>query len=395
MPKRTPTKPGFVPTVRAWSLALIALLVVLCARTAFAQPARPDLVLDSVNVRQEGVVSFSTLSLGPETRSDFPSPQFLLGATEDQSYRMCIDLASIQQIRFNAFTFTAYLIGDKGAAPGTYRYQITGNPAGLFRDSPVRVSFHVKAGPNTLPGSILMPVYNATAGDLLGVEKQTELAYVSVSGTTPLQIKLGNIADALPISVTDVAVTENCPRCWTSVTSTVNARNPLIVDPGTSATLPLSLSPSTIPALLQGALAIKSDVPHDTVAMTVTYHTVPGGTDRRQTIAANVRFGPGLLGLALAVCGGISLGLAAKYLLTGRVGNENERVFHAILSALVLGVIAEFIGIMLTAYGNSKLILFGLDIDPRQLFPAFILAILVSGGAAVTDRLKELLGKPK
>jgi hypothetical protein len=144
---------------------------------------------------------------------------------------------------------------------------------------------------------------------------------------------------------------------------------------------------------MQGALAVKSDVPHDTLALTLTYHTVPGGNDRRQTVLAMVRFGPGLLGLALALLGGIGLGLAARYLITGRLGNENERAFHAVLLALVLGIIAEFVGILLTAYGNSKLILFGLDIDPRQLFPAFILALLVSGGAAVTGWVKDFFGK--
>ncbi|HEY1766143.1 MAG TPA: hypothetical protein VGG26_00720 [Terracidiphilus sp.] len=255
------------------------------------------------------------------------------------------------------------------------------------------MSFHVKNGTSAVPGSILMPVYNATSGDLLEVTKQSDLAYVSVSGNTPLQIGLANVADALPISITDVAVSEDCPNCWTRVDSKVSDKSPLAVDPGTSATLPLSLSPNTIPALLQGALAVRTDVPHDTLALTVTYHTIPGGADRRQTILAKVRFGPGLLGLGLAVCGGIALGLAARYLLTGKLGNEKERAVHAILLALVLGTIAEFVGILLTAYGNSRLILFGLDIDPRQLFPAFILAILVSGGAAVTAWVKDLFGK--
>ncbi len=74
------------------------------------------------------------------------------------------------------------------------------------------------------------------------------------------------------------------------------------------------------------------------------------------------------------------LGLTARYLLTGNLGKDDERALHAILSAFVLGLIAEVIGVMMTAYGNSKLVLFDLDIDPRQLFPAFILAVLVSGG---------------
>jgi hypothetical protein len=360
---------------------------------SFAQPAGPQLTLDPVNVRQEGMVSFSTLALGTEARSDFPTPQFLLGETDDQSYRLCIDLASIQQVRFNAFTFTAYLAHGQGAGTQAWRYQITGNPAGLFADAPVRVSYQVKSGANRLAGSILMPVYNAAAANPIGVEKQTDLAYVSVSGTTPLQIALSNGADTLPVSVTDVQASSNCLKCWTQIASSVSDKNPLTVNPGGSAFLPLTLSPSTIPALMAGAVAIKSDVPHDTLAVTLTYHTVPGGTDRRQTILTKVRFGPGLFGLALALCGGIALGLAARYLLTGKLGKEDERVAHAILSALVLGIVAEFVGIMLTAYGDSRLVLFGMDIDPRQLFPAFVLAMLVSGGAAVSTWVKDLFGK--
>jgi hypothetical protein len=251
----------------------------------------------------------------------------------------------------------------------------------------------VKIDSNVFPGSILMPVYNATAEDLLVVEKQNEPAFVSVSGTTPLQIHLGNVVDTLPIAVTEVAVSGDCPKCWTRIATAVNEKNPLVIDPGASANLLLNLSPNTIPALMQGALAVRTDVPHDTLSLVLTYHTVPGGTDRRQTVLVKVRFGPGLIGLGLALCGGIALGLAAKYQLTGKVGKEDERAMHAILSALVLGVIAEFVGIMLTAYGNSKLVVFGLDIDPRQLFPAFILAILVSGGAAVVSWIRELFGK--
>lgn len=80
-------------------------------------------------------------------------------------------------------------------------------------------------------------------------------------------------------------------------------------------------------------------------------------------------------------------------MLTGKLGKDNERAVHAIFAVIVFGLIAEFVGILLTAYGNSKLVLFGLDIDPRQLFPAFILAMLVSGGSAVVSWVKELFGR--
>ena len=393
MPPCAHKRSGILYRLRAGGVWSFLLVCVISATAAFAETAGPQLTLDSVNVRQEGVVSFSTLSLGPDIRTDFPVPRFLLGQTDDQAFRLHVDVDSIQQVRFNAFTFTAYLADTKAAGQKTYKFQITGNPTGSFRDAPVRVSFHVKTGSTSASGGILMPVYNAAKTDLLQAEEQKEPAYVSVSGTTPIRIRLGNVADALGISVTDVEVSEGCPNCWKRISSAVNDKSPFSIDPGTNADLPVSLSSNSIPALVQGALIVKPDTPHDTLAVAVIYHTVPGGADRKQVIPFKVRFGPGLFGLALALCGGITLGLAARYLLTGKLGKDKERALHAILSALVLGLIAEFIGVTMTSYGESKLVIFGLDIDPRQLFPAFILAILVSGGTAVVTWMKGLFGK--
>ncbi len=392
MPMHVRTILRAVTTTAAGSISLSLCACLISPAVAFAQPAGPGLTVDSVNVRQEGAVTFSTLFLAAGARSDFSGPAFLLGQTDDQAFRLYIDVDSIQQVRFNAFTFTSYLVNAREGGHGSYKYQITGNPTGSFRDTPVRVSFHVKTASNSV-GTIMMPIYNATRTDLLVPEKQTEPAYVSVSGKTSVAIRLANGADTLPVSVTEISVAEGCTNCWTSISSGVSEKSPLQIEPGTTASLPLDLYPNSIPALLQGALVVKPDVPHDVVSVAVTYHTVPGGADRKQTIPATVRFGPGLFGLAAALLGGIALGLAARYLLTGKLGRDNERPLHAVLTALVFGIIAEFVGILLMAYGSSKLVLFGLDIDPRQLFPAFILAILVSGGSAVVSWTKELFGK--
>ena len=371
-------------------LLIAATPVTLCG----SDSAGLQLALDPVNVRQEGVVTFSVLFLGLDSQSSFPSPRFQLGQTDDQAFRLYVDGDSIQQIRFKAFTFTAYLADPKSTGEKIYKFQITGNPTGSFRDAPVRVSFHVKTSTANATGAILMPVYNAAKTDLLLAEDQKEPAYISVSGTTPIQMRLGNAPDALAIFVTEATVSAGCPTCWTQISSAVSEKKPLLIDPGTSVNLPIDLVANSIPALLQGAVLIKPDVPHDTLALTLVYHTVPGGADRKQTIPLKIRFGPGLFGLALALCGGITLGLTARYLLTDKLGKDNERALHAILSALVLGLIAESVGVMMTAYGNSKLVLFGFDIDPRQLLPAFILAMLVSGGSAVVSYAKSLFGKP-
>jgi hypothetical protein len=371
----------------------VLLASAITASPSLGEAVGPQLTFDSVNVKQEGSVTFSVLPGGTASRADFPEPQFVLAQTDDGAYRLYVDVDSIQQVRFNAFNFTAYLVDAKAGGQKSSKFQVTGNPTGSFRDAAVRISFHVKGAGTNAIGVILMPVYNATKTDLLQVEEQKEPAYVSISGTSPVQIRLGNIPDALGISVTDVSVSAGCPKCWSQISSKVNDKHPLSVEPNSNAVLPVDLLPNSIPALMQGALMIKPDVPHDILTLTVTYHTVPGGADKKQSMPLKIRFGPGLFGLALALCGGIALGLTARYLLTGKLGKDSERAVHAILSALVLGLIAEIVGVMMTAYGNSKLVLFDLDIDPRQLFPAFILAMLVSGGSAVVSAIKGMLGK--
>lgn len=286
-----------LPSVRIATLFVFLLTFVIPIARILAQTASPQLSLDSVNVRQEGVVSYSTLSFGADPLSDFPSPRFLLGQTDDQSFRLYVDVDSIQQVRFNAFTFTAYLANAASTAKGSYKFQITGNPTGSFRDAPVRVSFHVKTGSNNIAGGILMPVYNATKTDLLVAEKQNEPTYVSVSGSTALQMRLSNVADTLPVAVTQVVVSEDCPKCWTRITSAVNEKSPLHIDPGTTSILPINLQPNSIPALLQGALVLKSEVPHDSLSITITYHTVPGEPTSNRRLLSQSALVPVYLGL--------------------------------------------------------------------------------------------------
>jgi hypothetical protein len=283
-----------------------------------------------VNVKQEGSVSFSVRFVGFEGRADFPQPRFVPGQTDDGTFRLYVDVDSIQQVRFNAFTFTAYVADAKPGGQKAAQFQITGNPTGSFRDAPVRVSFHIKDTGSNATGVILMPVYNATKTDLLQVEEQKEPAYVSISGNSPVLLRMGNVPDAPGISVTNLAVSEGCPKCWKRISSTVNEKNPQNIEPGSNATLAIDLLPNTIPALMQGALVIKPDIPHDTLTLMVTYHTVPGGADKKQSVPLKIRFGPGLLGLALALCGGIVLGLTARYLLTGKLGKDGEKAVHAI-----------------------------------------------------------------
>src|SRR5271165_6120128 len=138
------TMSGIISRMGKWRVCFLLLVSAISANPSFADAVAPQLTFDSVNVKQEGVVGFSVLSLGTENRSDFSGPRFLVGQTEDEVFRLYVDVDSIQQVRFNAFTFTAYLEKAEAGGQTAYKYQITGNPTGSFRDTPVRVTFHVK-----------------------------------------------------------------------------------------------------------------------------------------------------------------------------------------------------------------------------------------------------------
>ena len=69
---------------------ICGLLLALIIRTtpAFSQLAIPQFTMDSINIRQEGIVGFSALALGADARSDFAGPCFLVGETDDHSFRV-------------------------------------------------------------------------------------------------------------------------------------------------------------------------------------------------------------------------------------------------------------------------------------------------------------------
>jgi hypothetical protein len=203
-------------------------------------------------------------------------------------------------------------------------------------------------------------------------------------------VPLRSPSDTLPIQVTKVSATDSCPKCWLTISANVSDKNPLSIDAGTTGLLSVNIAARYVPSLLRGALILDPNVPHDTLDLVVTYHTVPGGADREQPVSVNIRFRPTLPELALGLLAGIALGLIARYLVNGRLGKDKESKAHAIMTALVFGIVAEAIGVLLVSIGNSEVKIFGLELDPRQVFPAFILVMLVSGGSGVVSWIQNL-----
>ena len=95
------TAPGILSGLGRRGIYGFLLVFAISASTCFAETVGPQLTLDPVNVKQEGSVSFSVLSVGIEARSDFPGPRFVPAQTEEGAFRLYMDVDSIQQVRFN------------------------------------------------------------------------------------------------------------------------------------------------------------------------------------------------------------------------------------------------------------------------------------------------------
>jgi hypothetical protein len=369
--------------------AFFLLVFGLLATHCFGETG-PQLSLDTAKIREVGTVDFTPLFLRVDQITECPSPRFNVGETGDRSFRLCVDLNSIQPVNFNGFTFTAYLLDERQGKNSASKFQINASPTGTFGDQAARIYFHVTTGKTTSEGWITAPVYNLADTDLLIINLQKEPYVVSVSAPGDLELPLKSPPDILPIYVTNVSPTYSCSKCWSSITSNVSDKTPLVIETGTTGLLRITLVAKSLSALLKGALILNPDLPHDTVELAVTYHTAPGGTDRKQLIPVNIRFKPTLPALALGLLGGVALGLLARYLINGRLGEEHESKTHAIITAVVFGIVAEVIGVLLVSVGNTELKVFGLELDPRQVFPAFILMMLVSGGSEVVSWVQKL-----
>ena len=134
--------------------------------------------------------------------------------------------------------------------------------------------------------------------------------------------------------------------------------------------------------------------PHTAVHLDVPY-TNPLFARRVSTVPVDVplRFQPGILALVLWLAAGVVLGSLVPLAVGGR--QSLGRWPRAAAAALVAGVIFELFGI-LAVQNNSKVMLFGFDLDPWQSLPVLVLGALMGLlGLEAARHLEEFISKKK
>lgn len=374
------------PLHRVFSPALIAALA-LHAAIAFAvnQPSsRPTVSLDPVSFGSGDRVTFKTYPGDSVSRDSRPfKPQYSY-QTDNQLYSVFFDPESFTfDPKCGCFTFELVVRTTAESGPA-WVVSVRGDPVGRFADVLEDVDVRIQTSPSEVShGKVKIPIHSADYDEAIEVVKDPDqpLLVVRLSDTHKPGITLHNRLHNFAIHVSDVQLQPRCDQCWT-----VSPTSGIDVPANSQVTLPLNIQPRLIAALFATAFILKRDSPHDTIDAAFTYSADQGGIPRQLPFQIKVRFNPSFWELTLAVLAGALIGTLLRWWWDPAYSRITKKL---VAQSIVLAAVAEFVAVIAASF-DSKFVLLGFDMDPRQFVPAFILATMVAGGPVIAKWLGKL-----
>lgn len=318
--------------------------------------------------------------------------------TLDQKYIVVVDPGKITPLSFGDFTFRASV--KREADKTWYSYDVVASPNGSFADVQKEVSFTIgQEGRATV--SIKLPLHSANYDGALQWIKDDATADIGVSASHGPVITLQDSLEGLDIHITKVAVVnERCPECWQEA----QQQPATVINPGGKAYLVLNIRPKPLSALWSTASTLKPGATQDLLSVVVDYNVDGGGGVKHLPIALPIRFTPSFWHLAIMVVAGALLGIGLAAVLarlkqrtkaagaadTTQAKSPWPTVGH-VLMTIFLTVVAVGL-LVLLASRDSKLVILGFDLDPRQMIPAFVVSALIAGGSPVKTFASGIIG---
>jgi hypothetical protein len=216
-----------------------------------------------------------------------------------------------------------------------------------------------------------------------------------MGGPSTLELGLTNDLDSLHVSINQTSVkSTSCDNCWLLTTASPNL-NELAPQKGTS--LIVSLRPNTIKAFLTTVWMLKPDTPHDTLLISIASTSEQGGLVSPQEFRIPVRFSPPALYLLVVVLvGALAGGILHMWLidtpapLAGRGGHV--QLLNEIGKPVAMALVVWFVALILYSSTATQVTVFGFALDPSQVPPAGLIALLAAGGPPVIAWIKKVLG---
>jgi hypothetical protein len=384
-------------TILASSSTLAAIIAVLLPPSLCAAEL-PVSILPIQPTSTSGV-NFTVQDWGAVTSAQLMHLSSSSAESQGQYFNVDLDTGSFTRDKVNRFQFDLYI--QKNSDSGAEQYHVYEDPVGVFTDYVSSITINYKSSgivdSATLTG---IPLHAQFEGPSFSSTGSASPFPVELGSTSSINLPLVSNLPNLQVAVSEASVSSaNCKQCWLG---TLSATYPSTVQPKGSAPISLTVQPNTLHALFSSAFVVNPHQPHDTLAVYITSTPDQGGLPSSQEIDVPVRFTPSFLYLASAVILGSLIGFGIRRLIpasdpktddsgTAPAEGRLPRWARDLLLSVATAVLVELFGLVLFNNTNTSVVVFGFSLDPTQVVPALLVAILVAGGPPVASKISEAI----
>ena len=308
--------------------------------------------------------------------------------TDLHKYILMIDPHSFHRDKFHRFAFDAYVQETTDhSALSVHKFSVLEEPIGKFPDFVGDVTAHISGSSGDDIATLRLPQHSDDSPNL---QVAVPTAPYPVPMGHPSRMELGLSSNLATLHLTvDAAVTvtpSKCPECWNPFNTKV-LHDHLGLNQSTS--LMIDLQPNTLAIFTRNPLVFDSTSPQDELVLAITSTSDSGGVDIDQEFRIPIRFTPPIPYLLAGILVGALIGAFTRFLMSLRNPPRLTSIdaLIQIITALVAWVLV--FGLFAT---KTKATVLGYDLDPTQLVPAGLIALLVAAGSPFGGKIAGVFG---
>jgi len=379
------------------SAFVLVAVAILLGQASLCAGQKIAIQVSSLQPTTTSSVNFTSQDWGSVTNADLQHLSAQTFQSDQQGFTVNVDTESFTRDKVNRFQFDLYV--QKSGDSGAEHFHVYEDPVGVFVDYIAPVEMSIKsAGIVDSVNLTGIPIHAQYEGDIFSRTGSTGPTSVELGTSSQINIPIVSNLTNLQAAISAVTIASStCTKCWQGkLTATYDST----VQPSGASALILTVQPNTLYALYASAFAVDPHKSQDTLAVYVTSTPGQGGLPSLpQKIEIPVRFSPSFLYLASAVILGSLIGFGIRRLIPATasdaaanataepVTGRFPRWARDLLLSVATAVIVELFGLVLFNNTNTSVVVFGFSLDPSQVAPAFLVAILVAGGPPVVSKI--------
>lgn len=343
----------------------------------------PRITLSAVHPDANSTVDFDVKALGKVSFASIARDAFSDGSINRGNYQVELDRSSMHtDVASRRFDFTLYVNQRSLFQQSAYAYDIEEDCTGVFNDTIQSVNIQIGSERPPLTGTVSVPLHSPY-GASNPLQSAPGLQKLHTGSQTVFTFSATSDLNLMAAHMGIPTASISCDSCLQA---------PIPIQLSTSDLPPggqFSIMVTTTPNLWK-AMSASPDATLTIKVPFTAYEQGESGVTAYPTISVPVKFVPLKIFLGLSVAGGMLLGAFLRMLLAYFPKRTWDRT-QFVLGIVVAGV-CWLLAMFAYSGGNSIIKLFGLSFDPTQIFPAFLLCLLVGGGTGLLRLIEEITG---